>query len=221
MTETSPIGTLRRAAGQLGRDERRRAGRFHRRQGRVPFGVELRIVDEDGNVLPRDGVARAASDPRAVGRPALFQGRRGRDRRRQLVRHRRRRRAPSRRDDADHRPLEGRDQVGRRVDQLDRARECRGRLPRRRRGGGDRHRPSQVGRAAAAGGRSRRRAATSAPNRSAIISAARSPNGGCPTRSNSSTSFPTPPPANCRKRTLREQFSDYRFADAEAMVGRD
>jgi fatty-acyl-CoA synthase len=27
------------------------------RQGRIPFGVELRIVDDEGNVLPRDGVA--------------------------------------------------------------------------------------------------------------------------------------------------------------------
>ena len=34
---------------------------FITRQGRVPFGVELRIVDEDGKELPRDGTARAAS----------------------------------------------------------------------------------------------------------------------------------------------------------------
>jgi fatty-acyl-CoA synthase len=27
------------------------------RQGRVPFGVEMRIVDDDGNELPRDGIA--------------------------------------------------------------------------------------------------------------------------------------------------------------------
>ena len=46
-----------------------------------------------------------------------------------------------------------------------------------------------------------------------------SPNGGCPTRSSSSTSCRTPRPASSSKRTLREQFRDYRFADAEAMVG--
>ena len=47
------------------------------------------------------------------------------------------------------------------------------------------------------------------------------PNGGCPTRSSSSTSCRTPRPASSARRTLRDQYRDYRFADAEAMVGRD
>jgi fatty-acyl-CoA synthase len=34
------------------------------RQGRVPFGVELRIVDEDGRELPRDGVASGRLEAR-------------------------------------------------------------------------------------------------------------------------------------------------------------
>ena len=55
MTETSPIGTL--GAPQAGwdglSDEQQVA--YILRQGRVPFGVELRVVGDDGEVLPRDG----------------------------------------------------------------------------------------------------------------------------------------------------------------------
>jgi fatty-acyl-CoA synthase len=57
MTETSPIGTCgARPIGwdAMGEDERLD---YLSRQGRVPFGVELRIVDDDGKVLPRDGQA--------------------------------------------------------------------------------------------------------------------------------------------------------------------
>jgi len=57
MTEMSPIGTV--GAPPSGWDEYSREERlaYVCRQGRVPFGVELRIVDEEGKVLPRDGVA--------------------------------------------------------------------------------------------------------------------------------------------------------------------
>ncbi|WP_374943027.1 long-chain fatty acid--CoA ligase [Sphingomonas sp.] len=57
MTETSPIGTM--GARSYDWDDLT----FERQvdqvamQGRVPFGVELRIVDEEGAELPRDGVA--------------------------------------------------------------------------------------------------------------------------------------------------------------------
>src|SRR3954449_6302805 len=51
----------------------------------------------------------------------------------------------------DHRPLQGCDQVGRRIDLLDRAREPGDRLPGRPGGGGDRHSASQMGRAPAPG----------------------------------------------------------------------
>ncbi|HEU5482176.1 MAG TPA: AMP-binding protein, partial [Sphingomicrobium sp.] len=57
MTETSPIGTCgARPTGwdDMGDEEQIE---YTVRQGRVPFGVELRIVDDDGNVLPRDGVS--------------------------------------------------------------------------------------------------------------------------------------------------------------------
>jgi acyl-CoA synthetase (AMP-forming)/AMP-acid ligase II len=55
MTEMSPLGTCgARPAGwdEMGEEEQLD---YLCRQGRVPFGVELRTVDDDGNVLPRDG----------------------------------------------------------------------------------------------------------------------------------------------------------------------
>ena len=47
----------------------------------------------------------------------------------------------------------------------------------------------------------------------------RSPNGGCPTRSSSSTSLPHTATGKLSKKDLRDQYRDYRFANAEAMVG--
>ena len=57
MTETSPIGTC--GAPPAGWDEMSDDEQvdYIARQGRVPFGVELRTVDDDGKVLPRDGVS--------------------------------------------------------------------------------------------------------------------------------------------------------------------
>ena len=57
MTETSPIGSL--AGKPAGWDEMSDEEQvaYTARQGRVPFGIEMRIVDDEGNVLPRDGVA--------------------------------------------------------------------------------------------------------------------------------------------------------------------
>ena len=56
MTETSPIGTC--GSRPLGWDEYSLEEKvdYIARQGRPPFGVELRTVDDDDNVLPRDGV---------------------------------------------------------------------------------------------------------------------------------------------------------------------
>src|SRR3546814_8450948 len=57
MTETSPIGTM----GARGPDWDDLSFEQQRdqvsKQGLVPFGVELRIVDDTGVVLPRDGVS--------------------------------------------------------------------------------------------------------------------------------------------------------------------
>jgi 3-(methylthio)propionyl---CoA ligase len=55
MTETSPVGTIRSMcpdAVQLP-DEKRAALRA--KQGRTVFGIELKIADEEGRELPRDG----------------------------------------------------------------------------------------------------------------------------------------------------------------------
>jgi fatty-acyl-CoA synthase len=55
MTETSPIGTMGAPShdwDSLSFDEKlAQVGK----QGRVPFGVELRVVDDEGRVQPRDG----------------------------------------------------------------------------------------------------------------------------------------------------------------------
>ncbi len=55
MTETSPIGTIGAPPhdwDELGFDAQ---VSLVARQGRVPFGVELRVVDDEGQVQPRDG----------------------------------------------------------------------------------------------------------------------------------------------------------------------
>jgi fatty-acyl-CoA synthase len=57
MTETSPIGTMGARSpdwDDLTFDQQVDQVAM---QGRVPFGVELRIVDDEDRVLPRDGVA--------------------------------------------------------------------------------------------------------------------------------------------------------------------
>ncbi|MBB5710845.1 fatty-acyl-CoA synthase [Sphingomonas xinjiangensis] len=57
MTETSPIGTM--GAPSPDWDELSFDAQVDQvsKQGTVPFGVELRVVGEDGAVLPRDGVS--------------------------------------------------------------------------------------------------------------------------------------------------------------------
>ena len=57
MTETSPlgtVGTLKRSHDALSEDEKITQ---QLKQGRGVFGVDLRIVDSEGQELPRDGVA--------------------------------------------------------------------------------------------------------------------------------------------------------------------
>lgn len=57
MTETSPVATISRiTAAESGLDDATQVARLMR-QGRKLFGVEMRIVGEDGRVLPRDGKA--------------------------------------------------------------------------------------------------------------------------------------------------------------------
>ena len=60
MTETSPIGTM--GAPTPNWDELTLEQQIDVvcKQGRTPFGVELRVIDKDGNVAPRDGVTSGA-----------------------------------------------------------------------------------------------------------------------------------------------------------------
>jgi 3-(methylthio)propionyl---CoA ligase len=61
MTETSPLGVLATPTPQiaaLGADEMNEI--IWTRQGRLQFGIELKIIDEDGNPLPHDGESAGA-----------------------------------------------------------------------------------------------------------------------------------------------------------------
>nr|WP_294851751.1 long-chain fatty acid--CoA ligase [uncultured Sphingomonas sp.] len=57
MTETSPIGTCGSRPTNWADFTIDEKVDYLARQGRAPFGVELRTVDDDDNVLPRDGVS--------------------------------------------------------------------------------------------------------------------------------------------------------------------
>ncbi|OAN78648.1 long-chain fatty acid--CoA ligase [Sulfitobacter sp. EhC04] len=60
MTETSPQGTVNREVkSQLGLPETERA-KIRESQGRPPYGVELRIVDDADTALPNDGTTQGA-----------------------------------------------------------------------------------------------------------------------------------------------------------------
>lgn len=61
MTETSPLGVVSTPTpvlAALGKEEENEA--IWTRQGRMMFGIEMKIVDEDGNTLPHDGEASGA-----------------------------------------------------------------------------------------------------------------------------------------------------------------
>ncbi|HSM60012.1 MAG TPA: long-chain-fatty-acid--CoA ligase [Longimicrobiales bacterium] len=55
MTETSPVGSLSKLSGRDGDLDPDEKVRVLMRQGRPPFGVELRVVDGAGRPLPHDG----------------------------------------------------------------------------------------------------------------------------------------------------------------------
>ena len=55
MTETSPIGTMGAPPANWEAMSDTQQVDFICRQGRVPFGIELRTVGEEGDALPRDG----------------------------------------------------------------------------------------------------------------------------------------------------------------------
>ena len=117
MTETSPLAAVVAPAARRRARHRPRRWTGGRAPGRVVAGVELRIVDDDGDVLPWDGEAVGEIEVAGRGSPASYYGDP----------------APEKFDDgwlrtgdvasvtpqrlrADHRPRQGRHQVGRRVD---------------------------------------------------------------------------------------------------------
>ncbi|MRV75505.1 long-chain-fatty-acid--CoA ligase [Duganella sp. FT92W] len=57
MTEMSPLGTLCRLLPKHDRLDAEAQMQVLLKQGRAPYGVELRITDPEGNVLPHDGKA--------------------------------------------------------------------------------------------------------------------------------------------------------------------
>jgi acyl-CoA synthetase (AMP-forming)/AMP-acid ligase II len=57
MTELSPLGSTNRLTPDQRAEPVEERSRYHVKQGRPPFGVELRIVSDDGVPLPHDGVA--------------------------------------------------------------------------------------------------------------------------------------------------------------------
>ena len=133
MTETSPLGSVakppRGLSAEAAWDYRCTAGRF-------AFGVEGRIVDDAGEVMPRDGKAVGELEVRGpVGHCGVPQGRRPGEVRQRLAAHRRRRHdRPAWLHHVD-RPREGRHQERWRVDLLGRARGHADGAPRDPRGG--------------------------------------------------------------------------------------
>ncbi len=57
MTETSPIGTMGAPTANWDELSLEEQIAVTSKQGRVPMGVELRVVDDEGAVLPRDGIS--------------------------------------------------------------------------------------------------------------------------------------------------------------------
>ena len=155
MTEMSPLGSLCTMKPEYAQLTGEAQLDIKMKQGHPPFGVEMKITDDAGKdtAVGRQDL-RPPEGARAGGGESLLQGRqRSGVREGRLVRHRRRRHHGPLRLHADHRPLQGRDQVGRRMDFLDRSGKPRGRPSQGGGGRRDRRRASEMGRAAAAGDR--------------------------------------------------------------------
>ncbi|NOZ43519.1 MAG: long-chain fatty acid--CoA ligase [Alphaproteobacteria bacterium] len=57
MTETSPLGSVNRPLAKYAHLSDQQKMAIKVKQGRPPFGIEMKIVDDDGHDLPHDGVA--------------------------------------------------------------------------------------------------------------------------------------------------------------------
>src|SRR5690349_20025559 len=60
MTETSPIGTVAAPTAEVEELSVEERTRELLKQGRPRWGVELRITDRDGRLVPRDGTSSGA-----------------------------------------------------------------------------------------------------------------------------------------------------------------
>ncbi len=157
MTETSPVASTAAAARAISRaPTRRRSSTTSRCRGSRCRSSSCATATTRATMLPWDGEAMGELEiARPVGRGGVLRhaGAGGPLDGRRLVQDRRRRHDPSARLHPDQGPLEGRDQVGRRVDLVGRARERADGASRGRGGGGHRDARREVGRAAARGGR--------------------------------------------------------------------
>ena len=161
------------------------------------------LVDDDGEPLPWDGKAmRRAAGARPVDRArATSTSPRGRRSFTTTAGSAPATSSPSTPTaTSDHRPHQGRHQVGRRVDQLGRARERAHGPPGGGRGGGDRRAAPEVGRAAAGLRRAARGADGHADGAARVPRADGSRSGGCPTRSCSWPPSRAAPPASSSRR---------------------
>jgi acyl-CoA synthetase (AMP-forming)/AMP-acid ligase II len=55
MTEMSPLGSLGSMTANVLEKDRETIVRYKLKQGRPPFGVEMKVTDDNGKELPRDG----------------------------------------------------------------------------------------------------------------------------------------------------------------------
>ena len=159
MTETSPVASEAALPGDLADADDETQFDYIALQGLPLPLVELRARDADGNEIPWDDEAMGELEVRGPWVAAVVLRHAGAGRPldgRRLVQDRRHRLAPPARVHPHPGPLEGRDQVGRRVDLVRRARERADGPPGDRRGGGDRGAEREVGRAAAGGLRAAR-----------------------------------------------------------------
>ena len=222
MTEMSPIGTVGAPPANWDAMSDEEQVDYLSRPGRSMFGVELRIVDDEGKVLPRDGKSSGQLQTRgACGRQALFQAGRGLRRCRELVRHRRHRRDPSRQYAPAHRSRQGRDQVGRASGSA----RSSSRMPRSAAPASPKPPRSAFRTPSGTSGRccssSATTTATSAKTRSATILAGEVAKWWLPDAIEFVEELPHTATGKLSKKDLRDKYRDYRFANAEAMVGRD
>ena len=204
MTETSPLATIAYIeAGAAALTEERALRALSRPQACPRRSIDLRIVGDDG-AETAVGRRTASAKSRCAGRssPAATTTCRSEPEqvhRRRLAAHRRRRVDRCARLHPHHRPHQGPDQVGRRMDQLGRHGEPADGASRGAGGGGDRDPGREVERAAARLRRAAARASSATPDELRAHLVQSSPSGSCPSASSSSTRFRAPRPGSSGK----------------------